>query len=588
MKPLFAFSLLFFIFRQPVSALDESACASDVVDEDLAVCTYSSLLRMRKKSEDKDEVHSEPRNLGVFSSIRDFLTSHSSIQSNKYTVTSPASPKTCTPPVPSNNCHCGISFAFLLSYNGDQAECVSGVASADSKSLTVEMGNSDELTLDFGCKDYYTNGYSDFGISIVSGSKWRVLGYRTEVYTSGSINQICNACKYGDTYYNNYCSEVTGAEQSPTQPPLPSPPPTSDFSPVNSPSPTPKLDSSPTNPPDNNPEAFAALVRSDVADLLISDPILAPKLVRMGFHDCVGGCDGCIDLSNPDNNGLDIPINALDSIVQKYTVSQNTGLSRSDIWALAALTAADMSQSSSARVNFPFSWIGRKDCENVQSVCSDKNNQQQACDATRGPHRQMPSGEFTTAELLHFFSSEFGFNASQTVALMGAHTLGSAHRQTTGYDGPLGWVPNNLVLSNSYYQNLVGGSGGTSDSIETMTMAPDWSNNFIDNSNIANVPSRWQWEQNGFIMLDVDIALVRDFSDAFDEGTGRVTCSFLPPTSSLGGSGCPFASITGEFVAKYKKDELLWLSDFRDVFIKVLLHGYDTSESCGKSLCVLG
>ena len=89
------------------------------------------------------------------------------------------------------------------------------------------------------------------------------------------------------------------------------------------------------------------------ANLITSNPILATKFIRIGFHDCVGVCDGCIDLSNPDNNGLDIPISALDSIVQKCTIDQNSGLSRADIWELAALTTADMSQSDASRVNFP-------------------------------------------------------------------------------------------------------------------------------------------------------------------------------------------------------------------------------------------
>lgn len=568
-----ASAILLSVLKHPVFAHEESACLR--TDDELEICNYSSLLRTRKNTEGKDEGENERRKLGFFSSIRDFWTSHSSTESNRYTVSSPASTKTCSPPVPSNACGCGTSFAFLLLHAGGQAVCVSGVASADSKSATVETDSSNSLTLDMGCTDYYTNGYSDFDISITSISSWRVLGYRKEVYTGGAINQHCNACKYGDSYYNNYCLEATGVETSPTKAPAPSPNPGSESLPVNS--------------PETNPEAFLAMAKTDIADLISSNPILAPKLVRMGFHDCVGGCDGCIDLSNPDNNGLDIPINALEDIVHKYTISQNTGLSRSDIWALAALMAADLSQSSSSRVDFPFSWIGRKDCENVNSVCFDKDKQQQACSPTRGPHRQMPSEELTTAQLLHFFSSEFGFNASETVALMGAHTLGSAHRGISGYNGPLGWVPNNLVLSNSYYQNLVGGSGGASDSIQTLASAPDWINNFIDNREIANIPSRWQWEQNGFIMLDVDIALVRDFSDAFDEGTGRVTCSFLPPSSpSSTGTGCPFASVTGVLVAKYKNDELLWLSDFRDVFIKVLLHGYDTPHPCGESFCLLG
>jgi cytochrome c peroxidase len=443
----------------------------------------------------------------------------------------------------------------------------------DSTCITPTMGNSDKLTLSFGCIDYYTSGYSDLGISVTSESNWRVLGYRTEVYEGGAVKSHCNSCMYGDTYYQNYCSKETGTVQSSTQPLEP---------------PTPNPAKSPTKSPKNSPAFFAARARSDIADLITSNPILAPKFVRMGFHDCVGGCDGCIDLSNPDNNGLDTPISALDSIVQKYTVDQNSGLSRADIWALAALTAADMSQSdTTARVDFPFSWIGRKDCEKVQSACFDRNNQQQSCSATRGPHRELPSADSTMSEVLHFFSDEFGFDASQTVALMGAHSLGSAHRQNSGYDGPLGWVPNNLVLSNSFYQNIVGGSGGTSDSIDTMIAAPDWTNTFIDNSDLPNTPDEWQWEQNGFFMLHSDIALVRDFSSAIDRNTGKVTCSFLPPATSPG-TGCPFAAVTGQFVAQYKNDEILWLSDFRDVFTAVLTHGFDTSVNCGRSLCLLG
>jgi len=584
MKNLIASILLILVAQQlvivAVSVQEETICLSDGFFQDLEVCPYSSNLRARKANEEMKSADVESRQLGLFSQIGDFLKSHSSI--NRYTVSSPATAATCIPPVPSNS---GTSFAFLLSYHGGVAQCLAGVAAMNSTAITVQMGNSDKLTLDFGCKDYYTNGYSDFNAGVTSSSGWRILGYRTEIYSNGSIQKFCNACKYGDSYYQSYCSEVGVTAQSPTQPPRPRPT-SKPVSSATKPHSTSKPISSTANAPGTSPEIFVSQARSDIQNLISSDPILAPKFVRMGFHDCVGGCDGCIDLSNPDNNGLDIPINALDSIVQKYTVNQNTGLSRADIWGLAALTAADVSQSSTTRVNFSFSWIGRKDCENVQSNCFDRNNQQQPCTATRGPHRQMPSGDFTTSELLHYFSNEFGFDATQTVALMGAHTLGAAHRQTTGYNGPLGWVPNNLVLSNAYYQNLVGGSSGTSDSISTMSAAPDWSNNFIDNSDLSNIPNRWQWEQNGLMMLDADIALVRDFSGSIDKNTGRVTCSFLP--SDGGTTGCPFASVTGKFVAKYKSNELLWLTDFRDVFTAVLVHGYDASAACGNSLCVLG
>ena len=29
-------------------------------------------------------------------------------------------------------------------------------------------------------------------------------------------------------------------------------------------------------------------------------------LRRLAFHDCVGGCNGCLDTTNPDNNGLKV------------------------------------------------------------------------------------------------------------------------------------------------------------------------------------------------------------------------------------------------------------------------------------------
>ena len=159
---------------------------------------------------------------------------------------------------------------------------------------------------------------------------------------------------------------------------------------------------------------------------------------------------------------------------------------------------------------------------------------------------------------------------------MGVHSLGLAHRESTGFDGPLGWVSNNLLLSNFYYQNVVGGSSGASETKETMAAAPDWSNNFIDNRDLSNVPSRWQWEQNSFIMLDSDIALVRDFSSAIHKNTGLLTRSFPPPATSSDSTvtGCPFASLTSAFVAQYKNDENLWLPDLRDVFTEVFNHGY--------------
>lgn len=448
----------------------------------------------------------------------------------------------CT--APSTSANAGIAFAFTLSFNGNMI-CASGVGDFGSTSAIVQMPNFDMITFNIACQDHYTNGFSDFGVGITSGGAYRVLNYDiVEANSLFSFNS-CNPCQFQDSHYQDFCSgtsSVSAPIPAPTQAPA-------------------------TTTENPSVSSFVSQARSDIVNLISSNPLLAPKFIRMGFHDCVGSCDGCIDLSNADNNGLDIPISALDSIVQKYTVQQSTGLSRADIWALAALTSADISQGST-RVDMPFSWFGRVDCQGS---------------ATGGPQRVLPSPDVTTAEILNYFSSNFGFNEEQTVALMGAHTLGASHRQNTGFNGQ--WVSQNLVLSNSYYQNLVGGSSGLFDSEATMATTSNWTDNLIINSDLSGIPDRWQWEQNGLIMLNADIALVRDFQGQIDS-LGKVSCPFVA-SSSGGPSACPFASVTGIFVAQYKNDNLLWLNDFRDVFSSMLVNGYDTSVSCGDSICQL-
>jgi hypothetical protein len=59
-----------------------------------------------------------------------------------------------------------------------------------------------------------------------------------------------------------------------------------------------------------------------------------------GFHDCVGGCDGCLNLDNPNNAGLGPIIEALEEL---YTGNGYFawGVSRADFWALAATVSVE-------------------------------------------------------------------------------------------------------------------------------------------------------------------------------------------------------------------------------------------------------
>ena len=280
------------------------------------------------------------------------------------------------------------------------------------------------------------------------------------------------------------------------------------------------------------------------------DSFWPPSLFVSGFHDCVGGCDGCINLNDPDNNGLDIPIEALQDIVGKYHATD--GLSTADIWALAALTAAEVSQPSTGKILFPFEWYGRVDCVGPDTTSS-----------------KFPSPNLSTEGLLDFFDTTFDFNAEETVAIMGAHTLGVAKRENSGFEGDAGWVPQEGLLTNNYYTQVLGAN---------------WIQFFVDNSDLPGIPDRFQWKKGtgggsggggGFggmgsdvFMLDSDLAIARDFGESLDAETGEVTCTIKPSKS-----GCPFAN-TIDIAELYRNDNQQWVEDFRDAFTKMLVTGY--------------
>ena len=62
-----------------------------------------------------------------------------------------------------------------------------------------------------------------------------------------------------------------------------------------------------------------------------------PAMVRLTFHDCVGGCDGCLNVDDPDNAGLEDLVADLEEVYQ--TENLGSVLSRADMWALLGVWA---------------------------------------------------------------------------------------------------------------------------------------------------------------------------------------------------------------------------------------------------------
>lgn len=377
---------------------------------------------------------------------------------------------------------------------------------------------------------------------------------------------------------NSYWFNIKVGSNEPNAAPSPAPIPTPVSKITPSPSssltlpPTPKPSSPLTLSPSRSGEPPKITEASDdIRTLISNDAGLGPKFVRLGFHMCVGGCDGCVDMSNLDNTGLLIPIDALAPVVSTY----RGNLSRADIWALATIVAAEEAQRRDDHIPMPFEWVGRTDCSSATGKT--------------GPAQNLPPVDLTTHELMKFFLDNFGLSTRETVALMGAHTIGQLRQQNSGFIGPDGWTAGNGRLDNGYYKGLVGGDE-VNDRLEDQTIATlfearDWTRETINNS--ANpFPDRQSWfHVNGqgnvkTIMTNVDIAVVRDFTGQID-ANGQVGCKFRKRDTP-----CPAAEQTLLIAAEFKWDDELWREEFYDVMVKMLLNGYNVGNpTCNRPPC---
>lgn len=238
---------------------------------------------------------------------------------------------------------------------------------------------------------------------------------------------------------------------------------------------------------------------------------------------------GCIDLKNPENNGLEFPIDVLEPVVQQFSNS-HTGLSRADIWALAAITGVDVAGHgvTTKPISFTMNWYGRVDCEVANKVCRNGQGVSVPCTAKQGPARNPPVVNLNSTGVMQYFKDNFNFTQRQTIAIMGAHTVGSlrravsrrfafsalfqskdhfllSHLQESGIDGPHGWTVDNLSIHNEYYNALIGAAATTSTDPQIFSTSPGWKRIFLNNTGLG-VPNRNFWRLN---LSGIPLTMVR-------------------------------------------------------------------------------
>ena len=193
---------------------------------------------------------------------------------------------------------------------------------------------------------------------------------------------------------------------------------------------------------------IANLINNKTANNAKTDLPFIGGFVRLAFHDCVGdgGCDGCLNHTIPDNAGLKKYTDELDTL---YDASYGTKMSRADFYMLSSIVALDM-----ASVDSPDKFPGRNLFKLGRVDCSTS--------PTEDVLNTLPDGMHGLTETLEYFDTHFSFTANETVALLGAYTLGRTRVEDSGFEGR--WVrrPNNArqmrpasYFDNEYYKTFI-------------------------------------------------------------------------------------------------------------------------------------
>ncbi|EFJ33714.1 hypothetical protein SELMODRAFT_167284 [Selaginella moellendorffii] len=158
------------------------------------------------------------------------------------------------------------------------------------------------------------------------------------------------------------------------------------------------------------------IVRESFTSNIFRDPTAAGALIRLAFHDCqVGGCDASILLSSSESITSELVsdrnfgirrLDFIDSIKSALEASCPGVVSCADIIALAARDSIRIS----GGPNIPI-LLGRRDSTSASNLAAD---------------RSIPLPTISVDDTISLFQSK-GMTLQETVAILGAHTVGVGH-----------------------------------------------------------------------------------------------------------------------------------------------------------------
>jgi len=247
----------------------------------------------------------------------------------------------------------------------------------------------------------------------------------------------------------------------------------------------------------------------------------------MGFHSCVGGCTGCINLDLGDNAGLTEIANFLNEVYLsdfqfngKDFIAISSVMTRADLWAFAANEAIAQAarKNGAAQPTLTFSW-GRKDCSKTTFLKTKVD--------------PFPAGDGDCAQAYSVFT-KMGMTKEQMVALIGGgHSMGETHAENSGYTGE--WAPALDVFSNSFFTFLQ-----TPDSFGGYTHLRGPAFN-----DAGKTHRKWQFHgiSTPAVLLNTDVCMYWNIGTPRQQNNGQTLDTGI--LSCSGNSNCFPQSVTG-------------------------------------------
>ncbi|KAL1934319.1 hypothetical protein VTP01DRAFT_6501 [Rhizomucor pusillus] len=186
-------------------------------------------------------------------------------------------------------------------------------------------------------------------------------------------------------------------------------------------------------------------VRKDIIKVFpkedYDDGSFAPVVLRLAWHASGtydqhkkdGGSDGATMRFKPEaedsaNAGLEVARAVLEPVKAKHP-----WISYADLWTLAGCVAIE-------HMGGPhIEWTGGRRDKHSEADCP--------------PVGRLPDGALGKDHVLDVFVGRLGFTVQETVALIGAHTVGRCHKDRSGFDGP--WTTTPTRFSNQFYKQLL-------------------------------------------------------------------------------------------------------------------------------------